>query len=76
MIAALGLTAQLTTVARAVCFMFGELAGLLLVWAGPLWLGWRLRHNETAKSAIPWLRRGVGALMLVMGIAIIVRWTR
>jgi putative LysE/RhtB family amino acid efflux pump len=76
LITALGLAATLNTAAHAFGFMFGELVGLLLSWMALLSLGWRLGRSETAKKALPWLRRGVGAFIAITGIAIVARLLR
>jgi putative LysE/RhtB family amino acid efflux pump len=71
LIAAMGLPAKLGSVAPNAAFMTGELFGVTSGWIILLLLGRRLRDRPGVQSAVPWLRRTTGAIMIVSGGVII-----
>jgi putative LysE/RhtB family amino acid efflux pump len=60
LITTLGFAARLDSPLRASAFISGDLLGVVLCWAGILWLGWQLR-------------RAVGAFMVITAISIMLR---
>ena len=73
LIVAMGLAAKLNSPTHDAAFMIGELLGVTLCWIGLLWLGWRLRRYPGTQKAVPWLRRGTGAVMIMAGAIIVAR---
>jgi arginine exporter protein ArgO len=73
LIVAMGLAARLNGLAHDAVFMVGEFLGVMFCWLGLLWLGWRLRRHPSMPKAVPWLRRGTGAIMIIAGTIIIAR---
>jgi putative LysE/RhtB family amino acid efflux pump len=73
LIAAMGIAAKLNSFTPDAVFMAGEMLGVLLGWMGLFWVGWRLRHDPRAQRFIPWLRKGVGAIMIVVGSILVVQ---
>jgi len=73
LIVAMGLAGKLHSPAAAVSFMLGEFLGVTASWMALFGLGLRLRHNPTVSRAVPWLRRGVGAFMAIVGLLVVAR---
>ncbi len=73
LIAAMGIAAKLNSFTHDAEFMTGEVLGVSLGWAGLLWVGWHLRHGPKAQRFIPWLRRGVGAVMIAVGSILVIQ---
>lgn len=63
----MNLAPRLNSPAAAAVFVSGELLGVLLGWIGLLLVGWRLRRSPKVHTAIPWLRRSVGIIMVLFG---------
>jgi threonine/homoserine/homoserine lactone efflux protein len=71
LIVAFGMASALDSIASGAVFLAGEFLGVALAWLGLLALGRRLRRHAAAKSAIPWMRRATGILMLIAGSTIL-----
>lgn len=76
LIVAMGVAPYLDNLTSDVLFMLGELIGVIFCWALLIGLGWRLRQSEVAKKAVPLLRKGVAAVMIGAGLAIITQQMR
>ena len=73
LIAAMGLAPRLDSPRHDLALIGGELLGLVACWAGAMWLGWRMRANRRVEVMLPWLRRGVGILLVFTALAIVAR---
>jgi arginine exporter protein ArgO len=70
-IVAMGVPARLGSFANDVAFASGEFSGVVVCWLSLIGLVALLHRKPLARRAIPWLRKGVGGVMMAAGLIII-----
>jgi putative LysE/RhtB family amino acid efflux pump len=71
-IVAMGVAARLSSFGNDAAFAAGEFSGVVVCWLSLVGLAALLQRKPLARRAIPWLRKGVGVVMMAAGLIIIV----
>jgi putative LysE/RhtB family amino acid efflux pump len=70
-IVAMGVPARLSSFANDAVFAAGEFSGVVVCWLSLIGLVALLHRKLLARRAIPWLRKGIGFMMMAAGLMII-----